>query len=157
MARRARSRAPRAAREGNRASFGGAARRRADTVRAELDPTRKLARVDVALALGKDVSAHLARAPATIAGLKLRLAAAVALEDGVRVDGTSLDVDAARELAREVAASELGRLEAFALDLRRDRVVLEVPAPREADSWRAIEKGLVVLTESWSRRFSSYR
>jgi hypothetical protein len=107
---------------------------------AVLDPMSKRARVDVAMALGRDVTAEMTKVGAR-----------------VRLGGTTLDADTAHELAREVEASELRRLESFILDLRKDRLVVDLPAPREAESWRAIEKALVVLAESWSRRFSSYR
>ena len=70
---------------------------------------------------------------------------------------TNLDADSRRISRARVAESAIGRLETFALDLRKDRVVLDVVAPREAESWKAIEKALVVLVESWTQRWTSYR
>jgi hypothetical protein len=127
---------------------------------AELLLDVKLARVDVALALGKNVTAYLSRARPLIAarkGLLIRMAKALATAADIRVDEASLDVDAACDLAREVAASGLGTLDAFTIDLRKDRVLLEIVAPRDKESWLAIEKALVVLVESWTRRWTTYR
>jgi len=107
---------------------------------AELDPFEKRARVDVSLALGRDVTTEISK-------------------DGshVFVGSTNLDTDTAQELVKGVKGSKLARLDAFTIDLRKDRLVIELPVPRDAESWRTIEQALAVLVESWSRRFSSYR
>lgn len=123
---------------------------------AELDPFEKRARVDVALALGRDVTAEASKARWVLEGVMYRLASPFAAARMVRVDKTSLDRDAAKELADEID-SAFARLETFALDLRKDRVVLEIVAPRDTGTWIAIEKGLVVLVESWTRRWTTYR
>ncbi len=106
---------------------------------AELDVIKKRARVDVALSLGRDVSAEISKARK------------------VRVGATSLDPTAANELAAEIGSCALGQLEAFEIDLHRDRLVLEMVAPREREAWIAIEKALAVLVESWSQRWTTYR
>jgi len=106
----------------------------------ELDPFDKRARVDVALALGRDVRTELSK-----------------VGRHAIVRGTNLDADTANEIAREVEASALLRVDTCTLDVRKDRLVLDLPAPRDADTWRAIERAISVLAESLSRRFSSYR
>ena len=106
---------------------------------AELDPFAKRARVDVALALGKDVMATISKTHA------------------VRVDGTSLDDGSAKELAGEIERSAIGKLETFAVELRKDRVLLDVLAPRDVETWIAIEKALAVLVETWTQRWTTYR
>jgi len=108
---------------------------------AELAPFEKRARVDVALALGRDVTAFASK---PFAGM-------------VHIDETSLDDASAKELAIEIQHSALGKLETFTLDLRRDRVVLDVAAPRDVETWIAIEKALAMLVETWTQRWTSYR
>jgi hypothetical protein len=106
----------------------------------ELDPFEKRAQVDVALALGRDVRALMSK-----------------VGKRVVLGGTNLDADTADELAHEVEASALGGLETFMLDLRKDRLTIDLPAPRDVESWKAIERGLVLLVESWTRRWTTYR
>ena len=124
---------------------------------AELDPFMKRASVDVSISLGRDVTIDLSKARWILAGVKLRLAPAIASIGVIRVDATNLDAEAAGEIAHEVAQTPLASLETFTLDLRRDVVQLDLLAPRDAETWRAIETSLVTLAESWSRRWTSYR
>jgi hypothetical protein len=120
---------------------------------AELDPFEKRATVDVAIALGKDVSAEITKARWLLDGRPYRVSA----KRIVGVDATSLDEAAANELVREIAESDVGRLDAFLIDLRKDRVVLDIIAPRDVETWKAIERALAVLVQSWSGRWTTYR
>jgi hypothetical protein len=124
---------------------------------AELDVVAKRAHIDAALSLAKDVTAEITKARWMLDGVTVRFAGPVTIHRRVLVDATNLDEGAANELASEVAATAIGRLDTFRLQLQKDRVMLDVVAPRDADTWVAIEKALAVLVESWSTRFSSYR
>jgi hypothetical protein len=125
---------------------------------AELDPFEKRATLDVAIGLAKKVEAEVSKARWALDGVKVRLPSPFAHVGTIRVDDTTLDADTAETLAREIAETPIGALETFSLTLRSDRVVVVVMAPRAPAEWRAIEKALVVLVESWSRRWAaSYR
>lgn len=108
---------------------------------AELDPFAKRARVDVALALGRDVTAEVSKE----------------WSRAVHIDATNLDEAAAKELVNEIAASAIGHRETFTIDLRKDRLLLDVVAPQEVNVWVAIERALAVLVETWTQRWTPYR
>ena len=106
---------------------------------AELDVIDKRARIDVALSLGKDVTAQIWKA------------------EKIHIETSALDAEAKKVVAAEIESSALGALDTFALDLRRDGVVVLLNAPREREAWIAIEKALAVLVETWTQRWTTYR